>query len=198
MNDSLVLASASPRRLQLLQQMGLTCDVLPVDLDESTRANEDPADYVARLAREKSAACQALIKDLRPVLAADTSVVLDDQILGKPTDHFDALAMLARLSGREHRVLTAVCLRSGAEIYECLSETLVQFVVLNRDQCEAYLATDEPWDKAGAYGIQGRAGAFVERIVGSYSGVVGLPLAQTWQLLQDAGISTGLDGIPRE
>ena len=124
--------------------------------------------------------------------------MLDDQVLGKPVDHFDGLAMLARLSGREHRVLTAVCIRRADQLEETLSETRVKFINLNRQQCEAYLATDEPWDKAGAYGIQGLAGVFVESIQGSYSGVVGLPLAQTWQLLVKLGVTTGVDGDPLE
>ena len=112
----------------------------------------------------------------------------------KKVKRFDGLAMLARLSGREHRVLTAVCLRWGSEMAETMSDTRVRFASLSREQCEAYLATDEPWDKAGGYGIQGMAGAFVVSLAGSYSGVVGLPLAETWALLQGAGIVTALDG----
>ena len=114
-------------------------------------------------------------------------------MLGKPGDEFDALGMLARLSGREHRVLTAVCVRCGQQVEEAMSDTLVKFVNLNHAQCLAYIATDEPWDKAGAYGIQGLAGAFVESLRGSYSGVVGLPLAETWALLQRVGVATGLE-----
>lgn len=193
----LVLASGSPRRLQLLQQMGLDCQVRAAGIDESLHEGESAEDYVVRVAREKCIASQSLDPQVeQPVLAADTSVVLDDLVLGKPEDHFDALAMLARLSGREHRVLTAVCLMYRGDFHECYTETRVQFVTLTRPQCEAYLKTDEPWDKAGSYGIQGLAGAFVEKIEGSYSGVVGLPLAQTWQLLQAAGVATGLDHPP--
>lgn len=185
---NLVLASASPRRAELLRQMGVHFEQIPVDIDERQQPGEPAEDYVARLAREKSAAAQGRLEADRPVLAADTCVVLDDQLLGKPTDHFDGLAMLARLSGREHRVLTAVCIRLGGRFEETLSDTAVRFVNLSRQQCESYLATPEPWDKAGAYGIQGLAGAFVESIQGSYSGVVGLPMAQTWRLLQEMGV----------
>ena len=189
----LVLASASPRRAELLRQMGVNFEQLALDLDEQQKAGELPEDYVVRLAREKSAAAQQRLQDDRVVLAADTCVVQDGQILGKPVDHFDGLAMLARLSGREHRVLTAVCVRRGEQLLEDLSDTAVRFVNLSREQCEAYLLTDEPWDKAGGYGIQGLAGTFVESIMGSYSGVVGLPMAQTWQLLQQVGIVGSLE-----
>ncbi len=184
----LVLASASPRRVELLRQIGLSFEQLVVELDEQQLPGELPEDYVVRLAREKSAVAQQHLEGERVILAADTCVVQDGQVLGKPADHLAGLAMLARLSGREHRVLTAVCVRHGERLEEDLSDTAVKFVALSREQCEAYLATDEPWDKAGAYGIQGLAGAFVESITGSYSGVVGLPLAQTWQLLQRVGI----------
>ena len=155
-------------------------------------------DYVARLAWERSAAVQAELDDGIAVIAADTTVVLDGQVLGKPEDHFDALAMLARLSGREHQVLTAVCVRLGAQVEEALSDSRVLFRSLTREQCEAYLLTDEPWDKAGAYGIQGMAGAFVRSLEGSYSGVVGLPLAETWELLQRVGVATALEPQERE
>jgi septum formation protein len=189
----LILASASPRRAQLLRQLGVSYDQQPADIDEQLVAGESPQDYVVRLAREKSAQVQRTLAIDAAVLAADTCVVLDDQILGKPVDHFDGLAMLARLSGRQHRVLTAVCLRRADQLEETLSDTRVKFINLERDQCEAYLATDEPWDKAGGYGIQGLAAAFVESIEGSYTGVVGLPLSQTWKLLQRIGICTTLD-----
>ena len=189
---ALVLASASPRRAELLKQLGVSFEQNPVDLDESQLAGEEAEQYVVRLAREKSAAAQRALLSDAVVLAADTSVVLDDQVLGKPEDHFDALAMLARLSGREHRVLTAVCLRRADRLEEVMTDSRVRFVNLSREDCEAYLATDEPWDKAGAYGIQGLAGAFVESIEGSYSGVVGLPLAETWQLLTAMGVASRL------
>jgi len=178
----------------LLRQLGVVFEQRPASTDEQLQRAESPMDYVVRLAREKSAEIQRALLDDRAVLGADTVVVLDGQVLGKPSDHFDGLAMLARLSGREHRVLTAVCVRRADQVEECLSDTAVKFSNLSREQCEAYLATGEAWDKAGAYGIQGLAGAFVESISGSSSGVVGLPLAQTWQLLQRDGVHTALEG----
>jgi septum formation protein len=189
----LILASASPRRAQLLRQLGVSYDQQPANINEQLCAGESPEDYVVRLAREKSSQVQRSLQIDAAVLAADTCVVLDDQILGKPEDHFDGLAMLARLSGRQHRVLTAVSVRRADQLEETLSDTRVNFINLNREQCEAYLATDEPWDKAGAYAIQGLAAAFIESIEGSYTGVVGLPLSQTWKLLQRVGVSTALE-----
>ncbi len=190
---ALVLASASPRRASLLQQLGVEFIQIATDIDETLLDNESAEDYVIRLAREKSATAQRELNEDSAVLAADTCVVLDDLVLGKPQDHFDALAMLARLSGREHRVLTAVCVRRLDQIEEVMTDTRVKFVNLSKACCDSYLATDEPWDKAGAYGIQGLAGAFVESITGSYSGVVGLPLAQTHELLRRVGVKTTLD-----
>ncbi len=189
----LVLASASPRRRELLEQLGVRflCD--PADIDETRLPGETPPAYVERMAREKAALVYSRHRDAgSAVLGADTVVVLDDEVLGKPRDHFDGLAMLAMLSGRSHTVLTAVCLqhRHGADCE--LVETSVEFIRLTRALCEAYLATDEPWDKAGAYAIQGLAGAFIRGIRGSYSNVVGLPLCETWQLLGAHGIPTRL------
>jgi len=192
----LILASASPRRAELLRQIGVEFQQVAADVDEQYRPGETPEDYVVRLAREKSALVQRDYPGESVILAADTCVVLDDLVLGKPQDHFDALAMLARLSGREHRVLTAVCGRRGSQTEETLTDTRVSFITLTREQCDAYLATDEAWDKAGGYAIQGLAGAFVTAINGSYSGVVGLPLAQTWQILQKLGAPTRLDLPP--
>jgi septum formation protein len=189
----LILASASPRRKELLEQLGVsyTCD--PADIDESHRVGEQPADYVQRMAQEKTQAVAARYPASGfAVLAADTTVVIDDTVLGKPRDRVDALGILARLSGRKHSVLTAVCLWGAAGMNCELVETEVEFVSLSRSVCESYLATGEPWDKAGAYGIQGVGGAFVRSIRGSYSNVVGLPLCETWQLLNANGISTAL------
>jgi septum formation protein len=195
----LVLASASPRRVELLAGLGVDFTQRPAGIDESSRAGEDAVDYVARLAREKARSCQISLDDPEvAVLAADTCVVLDQQILGKPADRLDALAMLARLGGREHRVLTGVCLMAGERVEELCCETRVQFVSLQREAVEAYINTGEPFDKAGAYAIQGLGGAFVESLAGSYSNVVGLPLAQTWQLLQGFGIATALQGTVDE
>lgn len=190
----LILASASPRRRDLLDQLGVRYEVEPADIDEIPATGEAPEEYVHRMAREKAAALTG--RHPGPgvaVLAADTTVVLEGKALGKPRDHADALAMLAGLSGRTHRVLTAVCLRIAARESVCVVETEVDFATLGLEACEAYLATGEAWDKAGAYAIQGLGGAFVCAIRGSYSNVVGLPLAETWQLLRAAGIGTALE-----
>ncbi len=192
-NPDLILASASPRRRDLLAQLGVSYRCDPADIDEARQPREKPSDYVLRLAQEKAAVVAARCPNVA-VLAADTSVVIDEDVLGKPRDHFDGLAMLARLSGRRHVVLTGICLHTpGGEVHGQVVETGVQFLQLTREQCEAYLATEEPWDKAGGYGIQGLAGAFVSAIDGSYSNVVGLPLAETWQLLAAHGIHTSLE-----
>jgi nucleoside triphosphate pyrophosphatase len=176
----------------LLSQIGVRFTVQVADIDETPRPGEAPLDYVVRMAREKAAAVAHLAADDQAVLAADTTVVIDDDVLGKPRDPLDGLAMLARLSGRTHEVTTAVCLQHGARLREIAVTTRVTFAVLDRALCEAYLATDEPWDKAGAYGIQGQGAVLVEGIEGSYSNVVGLPLAQTWRLLIEEQIPTGL------
>ncbi len=190
----LILASASPRRRELLDQLGVRYACDPADIDETPLGGEQPGDYVRRMAAEKAAS----VARKHPgegcaVLAADTTVVLGEDLLGKPRDHFHGLAMLARLSGRSHTVMTAVSLQGPWGNAVELVETRVDFLSLTRAVCEAYLATDEPWDKAGAYAIQGLGGAFVRSIHGSYSNVVGLPLAETWQLLAAHGIATALE-----
>jgi len=192
---TLILASASPRRRELLEQLGVRYRCDPADIDESRLPGETPGDYVQRLAAAKAVAVVARHTDRTTVvLAADTAVVIDEDVLGKPADHFAALGMLARLSGRRHSVLTGICLLApGGEKFSERVETRVEFVQLNREQCESYLATDEPWDKAGGYAIQGLGGAFVRSIEGSYSNVVGLPLTETWQLLSRHGIATALE-----
>ena len=195
---ALVLASASPRRRELLQRLGVSFTCQPADIDESVHAGEAPEDYVARMAREKAAVVVDATAGDQPVLAADTSVVIDNDILGKPRDHFDGLAMLARLSGRTHTVMTAICLHTATQSSCEVISTEVTFTGLDRTSCEAYLATDEPWDKAGGYGIQGLGGAFVSAIEGSYSNVVGLPLCETWRLLAAHGIHTSLDQAPED
>lgn len=193
----LVLASASPRRRELLDQLGAHYLVDPADIDESRRAGELPADYVQRMAQEKALRVAARHPAAqRAVLAADTTVEIDGDVLGKPADHFDGLAILARLGGRVHSVLTGVCLHSAVGTSLELVVTKVEFMPLTREICDAYLATEEPWDKAGAYGIQGLAGAFVRRIEGSYSNVVGLPLCETGQLLAAHGVATILNPAP--
>lgn len=193
------LASQSPRRRDLLKQIGVNFEVLllrtdprrKADVDETPHANEPPGDYVLRVSQAKAHAGLAVLKFRNlppfPVLAADTTVVLDGKILGKPADREEAVSMLRRLSGNQHRVLSAVAIAFDDRIEVRLSETAVTFVALSEERIRRYVFTNEPHDKAGAYGIQGHAGAFVQRIEGSYSGVVGLPLAETVELLQLSG-----------
>lgn len=184
----LILASASPRRRKLLAQIGIACSVRPVDLDESAQPGEAPLAYVERLALAKARAGLDGQKADSVVLGADTAVVLDDEILGKPRDRDDAFAMLRRLSGREHEVLTAVALASRGRAAVRTSTSRVGFAPLSDAVIAAYWATGEPADKAGAYGIQGFAAAFIHHVSGSYSGVVGLPLFETVELLREFGI----------
>lgn len=183
----LILASASPRRKELLDQIKVTYAVSPIDLDETPRINESPLDYVKRLAAEKSAACVAQLGSGVPVLAADTAVVLDDLIMGKPKDQQDAIAMLTQLSGRTHQVYSAISLR-GREHWQAVSITDVTFRSLTEREMLAYWHSGEPVDKAGSYAIQGMGGIFVASIKGSFSGVVGLPLFETAELLAKQGI----------
>ena len=188
MPEKVILASASPRRAELLKQLGLSFDVLPVDIDESPRAGESPADYVCRLAREKAlAGYRRRDRADALVLGSDTTVVLDDDILGKPAHGSEARALLHRLSGRSHQVMTGVALASANGVEVRVSVTDVNFRNLEECEIDAYCATGEPMDKAGGYGIQGRGGAFVTGIRGSYSAVVGLPLDITAGLLAEAG-----------
>ncbi len=190
----LILASASPRRREMLQQLGVQFACHPADIDETPWEGESPREYVARLARAKAEAVFHLSGAAdRVVLAADTTVVVDGQILGKPQDLADGLAILQLLSGRAHRVFTAICLHDSQGVSCEVIETEVSFIELSEADCRAYLATEEPWDKAGAYGIQGLGGAFVRGINGSYSNVVGLPLCETWLLLRSRGIPTSLE-----
>lgn len=185
----IVLASASPRRRELLAQMGVQARVAPLDLDETPVVGENPRDYVCRLAADKArAGWQAQGASGLPVLGADTSVVCDGEILGKPADAEAARAMLARLAGRSHQVMTAVALASVQGVAVRLAITDVSFRALSEAEIRAYVATGEPLDKAGSYGIQGRAGVFVSHLAGSYSAVVGLPLQETAELLAEAGI----------
>ncbi len=188
----LLLASASPRRRELLAQIGVTPEVWPADIDETVRSGEVPADYVLRLARGKAEAVWAASGGRCPVLAADTSVVCGPDILGKPADKAALVAMLSRLASRSHEVLTAVALRSAAGLRTALCTSEVTFRPLKRDEIERYWDTGEPADKAGGYGIQGLGAMFVSRLQGSYSGVMGLPLYETAQLLQAAGVPTAL------
>ncbi len=178
-----VLASASPRRAELLRAAGIDFDVVPANIDETPLPGETPREYVARIAEEKARAIHAL-DDSRVVLAADTVVVVDAQMLGKPIDENDARRMLRMLSGRTHDVLTAVSVfHPGGIVDTRVDATGVEFAALSNDDVEWYVTTGEPMDKAGAYAVQGLASRFVTRIDGSYSNVVGLPMALVWQML---------------
>lgn len=192
MRKHIYLASRSPRRAELLQQMGIDFDVLPSDIEESILPNESPEAYVMRLAGSKAAVglvnMQQANLQQRPILAADTTVCVDGVILGKPENDEDARAMLEALSGRWHEVHTALALVSSVGIEAVLSTTHVELALLSDEIITAYIASGEPRDKAGAYGIQGLAGTFIKRIEGSYSGVMGLPVFETAQLLKKAGI----------
>jgi septum formation protein len=184
----ILLASASPRRRELLAQIGIAFDLLAVAADEIPRRDETPPQYVQRVAAEKSwLAQQATSTDL-PVLGADTEVILDGEVFGKPRDFAHARDMLKRLSGREHEVLSGVSLRHGNRHWQILSRSAVTFRPLAEAEIAAYWASGEPRDKAGAYAIQGLGAVFVERLSGSFSGVMGLPVFETAQLLRAAGI----------
>ncbi len=182
----LVLASASPRRRELLAVLGVEFAVAPADIDESVRPGEAPQAYVRRMALEKARAGLRAAGNA-VVLGADTSVVLDGRILGKPQDRDAALALLADLSGREHQVLSAVALVAADGETEALSATQVRFREITPAEAAAYWASGEPADKAGGYGIQGLGSVFVEALSGSYTGVVGLPLFETAGLLEQRG-----------
>jgi septum formation protein len=186
--DFVYLASASPRRGELLRQIGVRFSVRAAAIDEEPLRGETPEAYVARLAAAKAEAIWAGVADARPVLGADTAVVLDGAVLGKPGDEAEAVAMLERLSGRAHRVLTAVALRHAGGLDTRLSDSEVRFRATTAEERLAYCRTGEPFDKAGGYGIQGHAAVFVEELRGSYSGVVGLPLNETAALLTRRGI----------
>ncbi|NBT55267.1 MAG: septum formation inhibitor Maf [Betaproteobacteria bacterium] len=194
MNSFIYLASQSPRRRQLLEQLGVTYQLLLPDADEDAEAleqvlpNEAPAAYVQRVAQLKlDAALQRLHRRglaAAPVLCSDTTVAMGRAIFGKPADPADAAAMLAQMAGRNHRVLTAVAVGLGTRHEQVLSRSQVRFAPLGADEIEAYVGTGEPMGKAGAYGVQGRAAAFIAHISGSYSGIMGLPLYETAQLLR--------------
>lgn len=179
------LASASPRRSALLRQIGIEHEVRPVSVDETRRLRESATAYVSRLAEAKSHALWERLgpAERRPVLGADTTVTLDGEVFGKPCDVMAARAMLARLSGRTHEVHTAVALVCTGSVQLRLSSSAVRFRRLTDAELDWYCASGEPVDKAGGYAIQGRAAVFVSHLAGSYSGVVGLPLCETWELL---------------
>jgi septum formation protein len=182
-----VLASASPRRRQLLDLIGITHEVRPANIDETMRPRENPRRHAERLAREKATAIATRDPDLITI-AADTIVVVNRKVLGKPKDTDDAAQMLALLSGREHVVTTAVAVSRGKKLRSAVEEVRVKFRRLRDDEIEAYIATGEPMDKAGAYGIQGYGATIVERIEGDYFAVMGLPIVRLIGLLRDVGV----------
>lgn len=201
MNDrSIYLASRSPRRRELLRQIGVTFELIPLregsgrgaDVDETPHAGERADDYVLRVAHDKARAAAGIVAArrivARPVLAADTTVVRDDEILGKPANADDAARMLRLLAGRSHRVLTAVAVAADGRLETRVSESRVWFRAIEAAEIRRYVATGEPGDKAGGYAVQGQAAAFITRIDGSYSGIMGLPLAETAELLCSYGI----------
>ena len=178
----IALASRSPRRRELLEQIDIDYEVIDIDIDESWKENETPINYVRRIAEEKARTGKTLIKNNLPVLAADTAVVLDGEILGKAESKEDAITMLSKLSGKTHEVLSAVTVIDNDEQTK-VSISKVTFKQLNPEEIKTYSDTDEPIGKAGAYAIQGKAAVFIERLEGSYSGVMGLPLFETQELL---------------
>ena len=198
--QKIYLASKSPRRRELLRQIGVSFELLLLreraprgpDVTEEVLPGEHAADYVARVTREK-AACATNMMLLRrlvphPILAADTTVVLDDQILGKPANLVEATDMLTALSGRAHQVLTSIAVQYGEQLWQVTQSSDVIFSELTPEAIQTYCASPEPYDKAGAYGIQGSAAAFIQHIAGSYTGIMGLPLFETAQLLRQAGL----------
>ncbi len=186
----LYLASQSPRRRQLLEQIGVRFDTVDVDVPEVRAPGEEPADYVSRVAREKAGAGLFKLVGVSGalVLGADTEVVLGNDVFGKPADAADATSMLRRLSGREHQVITAVWCASAGREERAISVSTVGFSALRDAEIGAYVASGEPMGRAGAYAIQGRAAAFIASIAGSYSSVMGLPLFETAQLLRRFGV----------
>tara|TARA_B110000483_G_scaffold237020_1_gene311104 strand:+ start:351 stop:962 length:612 start_codon:yes stop_codon:yes gene_type:complete len=191
--DYIILASASARRQELLSQIGVRFTVRSQDIDESIRSGELANDYVTRMAQEKAGSALNALRVSEDssdavVLAADTSVVCDADVLGKPANEADAVGMLRLLSGREHRVLSAVTLATQVNQRSVLSESRVRFREISIDEAQQYYRSGEPMGKAGAYAIQGYAAVFVEQLIGSYSGVMGLPLFETAQLLAEFSV----------
>lgn len=188
-NPQIYLASGSPRRQELLHQMGVSFTVIPQFVEEEHKPNESPEDFVKRLALEK--ACDGYARQSQcawPVLGSDTAVVLGKDILGKPENKEQAIKMLLNLSGQTHQVMTAVALKTEQQSQVSLSVSDVSFTTLNREICEQYWQTGEPKDKAGSYAIQGKGALFINHINGSYSGVMGLPIYETSLLLKKFGI----------
>ncbi len=202
MQQKIYLASKSPRRRELLRQIGVQFELLMLrekaprgpDVTEHVLPGEAARDYVARVTCEKAACAARIMHERRlpayPILTADTTVVIDGTILGKPADLAEATAMLRALSGRSHEVLTSIALSHRDELYQLTQCSEVEFAPLSEEEITAYCAGPEPYDKAGGYGIQGPAATFISRIAGSYTGIMGLPLFETAQLLRQAGIKT--------
>jgi len=193
--ESIYLASASPRRRELLAQIGVRHEVRPADVDETPLPGEAPAVYVGRVAAAKAEAVWADAGGV-PVLAADTSVVLGAELFGKPADQTEGLRMLRALAGRTHEVLTAIAVRSSDGLAAALSVSDVTFRALSDEECLRYWQSGEPLGKAGGYAIQGLAATFITRVSGSYSGVMGLPLAETATLLATAGVRIWSNAAP--
>lgn len=188
-NKPMILASSSPRRRELLNQIGVDFRIIVADIDETTREGECARDYVCRMAREKALEVHRHDSVTVPVLGADTTVVVNGSILGKPVDREDAIRLLESLSARTHEVWSAVALLiPGGKMLECLNITRVTFSELDRTWIESYCDSGDPMDKAGAYGVQGMAAQKISHLEGSYSGVMGLPLHETAEILQEAGI----------
>lgn len=198
--NTIYLASKSPRRRELLKQIGvhyelmLMREIAPrVDVDETPIPNETPHAYVERVVRMKAAAAMSVATErhlpLRPILTADTTVTLEGVILGKPVDRHDAIAMLKKLSGVSHQVLTAVAVANQGEVKQIITTSFVTFDSLTDEEIKRYVDTGEPMDKAGAYGVQGAAAKWISKLSGSYSGVMGLPLYETAKLLRQCGVA---------
>lgn len=187
--QSILLASGSPRRKELLLQLAVKFSVKPADVDETVIADESPRDYVIRLSREKALAGFRQCRGQKPSLGSDTIVLLDDEILGKPGSRQEARLMLGRLSGRTHHVYSAVALALAEDrVLDTLNVTAVTFGEMPADWIKQYCQGEEPMDKAGAYAVQGATGQYIRHIDGSYSGVMGLPLFETAELLREAGL----------
>ncbi len=185
MHLKIILASASPRRVALLNQIGIDCMVMPADIDETALPDESPSDYVLRLAAQKARAIVAKSPSQNlPILAADTTVALGNEILGKPQNDDDAFNMLKKLSGSTHQVHTAIALAYNGKLETALNSTQVEMMLLSDAMIDTYIASGEHTDKAGSYAIQGLAACWIKKITGSYTGVMGLPLHETVLLLQ--------------
>lgn len=190
---TIYLASSSPRRYDILHQLGYQIYCLPSDIDETPKPNEPAREFVQRMANEKNRRARQLwlqqnnFLPAYPIISADTAVVLDQQILGKPHDAQDAMTMLQNLSDRRHQVLSAVCVYWQKQEYCVLQTSEVTFIKLTNKQIDAYVHSGEPLDKAGAYGIQGLGGTFISHIEGSFTGIMGLPVYETTQLLSKCG-----------